>query len=44
MPDFIHIHPDDNVAVALTAIAAGTLEPENDPQIQAALAALNQEP
>ncbi|MBO7184596.1 MAG: altronate dehydratase [Oscillospiraceae bacterium] len=24
MPDFIHIHPDDNVAVALTAIAAGT--------------------
>ena len=25
MPDFIHIHPDDNVAVALTAIAAGTV-------------------
>ena len=24
MPEFIHIHPDDNVAVALTAIAAGT--------------------
>lgn len=24
MPDFIHIHPDDNVAVALTAISAGT--------------------
>ena len=24
MPDFIHIHPDDNVAVALHAIAAGT--------------------
>ena len=24
MPDFIHIHPDDNVAVALKAIAAGT--------------------
>ena len=25
MPDFIHIHPNDNVAVALTAIAAGTV-------------------
>ena len=24
MPDFIHIHPNDNVAVALTAITAGT--------------------
>ncbi len=24
MPDFIHIHPDDNVAVALRAIPAGT--------------------
>ena len=24
MPDFIHIHPKDNVAVALTAIPAGT--------------------
>ena len=24
MPDFIHIHPDDNVAVALTAIPSGT--------------------
>ena len=24
MPEFIHIHPNDNVAVALTAIAAGT--------------------
>ncbi len=24
MPDFIHIHPNDNVAVALHAIAAGT--------------------
>ena len=24
MPDFIHIHPDDNVAVALHAIPAGT--------------------
>ena len=24
MPDFIHIHPDDNVAVALHPIAAGT--------------------
>ena len=25
MPDFIHIHPDDNVAVALRAIPAGTV-------------------
>ena len=25
MPDFIHIHPDDNVAVALRPIAAGTV-------------------
>ncbi len=25
MPDFIHIHPDDNVAVALHPIAAGTV-------------------
>ena len=25
MPDFIHIHPDDNVAVALHAIPAGTV-------------------
>ena len=25
MPDFIHIHPNDNVAVALTAVAAGTV-------------------
>lgn len=25
MPDFIHIHPNDNVAVALTAIPAGTV-------------------
>ena len=25
MPDFIHIHPNDNVAVALRAIAAGTV-------------------
>ena len=24
MPDFIHIHPEDNVAVALHAISAGT--------------------
>ena len=24
MPEFIHIHPNDNVAVALTAIPAGT--------------------
>jgi altronate hydrolase len=24
MPEFIHIHPDDNVAVALTAIPSGT--------------------
>lgn len=24
MPDFIHIHPDDNVAVAVTAIPSGT--------------------
>ena len=24
MPDFIHIHPNDNVAVALHPIAAGT--------------------
>ena len=25
MPDFIHIHPSDNVAVALRAIPAGTV-------------------
>ena len=25
MPDFIQIHPDDNVAVALHAISAGTV-------------------
>ena len=25
MPDFIHIHPNDNVAVALHAIPAGTV-------------------
>ena len=25
MPDFIHIHPDDNVAVALKAVSAGTV-------------------
>ena len=25
MPDFIHIHPDDNVAVALTAVPAGAV-------------------
>ena len=24
MPDFIHIHPKDNVVVALTAVPAGT--------------------
>lgn len=26
MPDFIHIHPEDNVAVALHAIPAGALD------------------
>ena len=25
MPDFIRIHPDDNVAVALRAVPAGTV-------------------